>query len=256
MALPENEKWILAENLKRTEQKDIERVARGEDGSQSDFAAYYALLTGTNTEWAGMHAVADERYLASYLRQLARLISANLAHGNSTPSLLDVGCGPGFLTQRMHSGLGCNAMGIDISESGIRYARAQFPGCRFEVVAVEKSMELGEQFDIVHAREFYPFTRTADLDFHKEYTEALARHVKQGGIMVLTLLSKSNSLAPNADSLAPTLAQFGMTPFKRIVVANKQIPSWVPLPLARLATKLAMKLKGRPAVEFYLSRRA
>lgn len=255
MTLGDDEKWILTENLKRAEREDIERVNRGEDGSGSDFGAYHALLTGANTGWVGMHAVMDDAYLVSYIKQLASVISDKVGPGKTPCSLLDVGCGPGFLTHKLGNGLNCRAMGIDISESAIHYGRAQFPDCRFAVVAVDNNMDLGETFDIVHAREFYPFTRTASLDFHKEYIEALARHVSKSGVMILTLLSQPKSLAPNADALAPYLARLGMSPLKRVVLANSKIPSWVPLPIARLATMLAMKLAGRHPVEFYVSRK-
>jgi len=253
MTLADDEKWILAENLKRQERKDIASVERGEDGSGGDFGSYYALLTGKNTEWVKAHAVSEERYLLSYVRQLRRLLPD--LEGKKI-SLLDVGCGPGLLTQKLAAGLGdCQASGIDISESAIAYARKRFPACRFDVVSVDGKMDLGRKFDVVHAREFYPFTRTGDLDFHRQYVEVMAKHVAERGALVLTLLSTSKSLAPNVDALAPTLAALGMTPFRRETLASARLEALAPLALARAATALSARLKGFPPVRFYLSRR-
>ena len=254
MALSDDEKWILTENLKRQEKEAIADVDNGADGSQGDFGSYYALLTGKNSEWVKSHAVSDERYLSSYARQLEQV----LAKETGAPiRLLDVGCGPGLLTWTLSRKLPeCRARGIDISESAIQYGRRQYPNCRFDVVSVDAAMELGEKFDVVHAREFYPFTRTGDLEFHRTYVEALARHVAPSGALVLTLLSSPKSLAANADALAPALKALGLTPFRRVTLASAKIPAWVPPAIARAATELLARRAGRGATHFYVSRRA
>lgn len=255
MALQDDEKWILAENLERREKEDIAGVQRGEDVSGGDFGSYYALLTGKNTEWVKAHAVSDERYLASYARQLTRLLLQERGKLDGL-RLLDVGCGPGLLTWTLSRGLpGCRAKGIDISDSAIQYGRRQYRDCRFDVVSVDGAMELGEKFDVVHAREFYPFTRTGDRDFHRTYVEALARHVDAAGVLVLTLLSTPKSLADNAAGLAPMLEAAGMTPFRRVTLTSARIPRWVPAAVARTITELMARLGGRGTTHFYVSRR-
>lgn len=254
MALSEEEEWIRADNLKRREKEDIEEVRKGGDGSGGDFGSYYALLTGRNTEWVKAHAVSDENYLSSYARQLGRLLRDEGVE-RAGLRLLDVGCGPGLLTRTLARGLpGCRARGIDISESAIEYGRRQHPDCRFDAVSVDGSMELGERFDVVHAREFYPFTRTGDLEFHRTHVEALARHVDAAGVLVLTLLSAPKSLAGSAASLATALEAAGMTPFRRVILANARIPRWVPPAVARAATALFAGRRG--LTHFYVSRRA
>lgn len=255
MALSDDECWILAENLKRLEKEAIAEVDKGADGSQGDFGSYYALLTGKNTEWVKAHAVSDAAYLASYARQLRRLLREEGA-ASSGIRLLDVGCGPGILTSSLSRGFpGCRARGIDISVSAIQYGRLQYPDCRFDVVSVDGGMELGERFDVVHAREFYPFTRTGDLEFHRTYLEALARHVDASGALVLTLLSSPKSLAGNAAALAPSLEAAGMTPFRRVTLASAKIPGWVPSAVARAATALLAPRARGGATHFYVSRR-
>jgi SAM-dependent methyltransferase len=256
MALSDDEKWLLGENLKRQEKEAIAGVERGEDGSRGDFGAYYALLTGKNTDWVKAHAVSDERYLASYARQLNMVIREERAERGAL-SLLDVGCGPGMLTAMLSRKLpNCRARGIDVSESAIEYGRRRHPNCRFDVVTVDAAMDLRERFDVVHAREFYPFTRTGDLEFHRTYVEALARHVGEQGVLVLALLSSSKSLATNAAALAPSLEAGGMTRFRIVTVASSRFPDWVPSSVARAATELSARRAGRAATHFYISRRA
>ncbi|OGR98257.1 MAG: hypothetical protein A2V88_08100 [Elusimicrobia bacterium RBG_16_66_12] len=255
MTLPDDEKWLLAENLQRQEKEDIANVAKGGDGSLCDFGSYYALLTGKNTEWAKAHAVDDERYLTSYARQLKQLLSRERG-ARGAMRLLDVGCGPGRLTWTLSRDIpGCRARGIDISESAIAYGRRRYPNCRFDVVAVDGALELGGSFDVVHAREFYPFTRTSDLAFHRTHLQALARHVDKSGVLVITLLSAPKSLAENSAALASSMEEIGMTPFRRVTLASAKVPSWIPSSVARAATELAAHLAGRGAVHFYISRR-
>ncbi|MDE2293812.1 MAG: methyltransferase domain-containing protein [Elusimicrobia bacterium] len=254
MALSDDEKWILAENLKRQEREDIAKVERGQDASDGDFGSYYALLTGKNSEWVKAHAVSDEGYLSSYAAQLRSLLP-DLADKGAT--ILDAGCGPGLLTRALAEGFGAReTLGIDISESAVAYGRKTFPRCRFEVVSIDGATDLGRRFDLVHAREFYPFTRTSDPDFHRQYLAALARHVEAGGALVLTLLSSPKSLAANAAALGPDLEKVGMTPFRRTALASSRLASAMPLPAARAATALLARLRGRSPVRFYVSRRA
>lgn len=255
MALRDDEKWILAENLKRQEQSEIAKIEGGSSGADcGDFGAYYALLSGKNPELAGVHAVSSGPYLAAYVRQLRVILET--AGRAQRPSILDVGCGPGALTQKILEGFpGSRVRGIDISESAIAYGRRTYPGCRFAVVSVDEKMDLGETFDVVHAREFYPFTRTGDFDFHRKFVEVLAKHVAERGVLVLTILSRPNTLASNADALAPALGKFAMTPFERVTLASARLPAWMPPPLARAFTTLGAKLRGRNDVRFYVSRR-
>ncbi|MFI5363191.1 MAG: class I SAM-dependent methyltransferase [Elusimicrobiota bacterium] len=253
MALSDDEKWILPENLKRQEKEETAKVERGEDGSQGDLGSYHALLTGKNTEWVKAHAISDEGYVASYAAQLERLLIAEGVRFEGGISLLDVGCGPGLLTWTLSRSLpNCRAKGIDISASAIEYGRKRFPDCRFDVVTVDGSLELGERFSVVHARGFYPFNRTSDINFHREYMEALARHVKESGVLVLTLLSTSRSLAVNAAALTTALERAGMTPLRRVTLASAKIPGWVPLIAAQALTELLSK---SGATHFYVSRR-
>jgi SAM-dependent methyltransferase len=252
MALSDDDKWILAENLKRQEKREIESREKGLPGEGGDFGAYHALLKGEGGD-AAEHAVSEGPYLASYARQLASLLAES---GLTGPlSVLDVGCGPGSLTDALRSVSGGGTVtGIDISESAIAYAAKKYPDCRFEAVAVDEDTRL-EPRDVVHAREFYPFTRTADPEYHAKYMAILARHVKPGGLLVLTLLDAPKSVARNADALGPGAERLGLTRFRRIPVAHPKLEGRLPLAAARAATSLAQSLLGKGRVFFHAARR-
>jgi SAM-dependent methyltransferase len=48
--------------------------------------------------------------------------------------VLDVGCGSGYTCGEFEK-LGCRVVGVDLSETGIRNARAAYPQCRFELAS-------------------------------------------------------------------------------------------------------------------------
>lgn len=69
--------------------------------------------------------------------------------------VLDVGCGNGSMAGEFIN-RGCDVVGIDLSESGIRIARQNYPRARFEILAADDRIlsNLGEQpFDIVLSTE-------------------------------------------------------------------------------------------------------
>ena len=79
--------------------------------------------------------------------------------------ILDTGC-VGSITNALDIIKGKNSNvgsthGIDISEDGIAVAKKNIPNCHFFQQSVDdlSNFENG-YFDIIHCREFYPFTRT------------------------------------------------------------------------------------------------
>lgn len=51
------------------------------------------------------------------------------------PRAFDLGCGNGATTSFL-SGIGYDARGVDLSDTGIALAKKAYPGCRFEVASV------------------------------------------------------------------------------------------------------------------------
>src|SRR5467141_2658472 len=70
-------------------------------------------------------------------------------------TVLDVGCGNGY-TAGQFAARGCRVTAIDLSESGLAIARANYPNVRFERLAADNQIlnNLGtEPFDIVVSTE-------------------------------------------------------------------------------------------------------
>lgn len=66
-----------------------------------------------------------------YLRASLALF-ADLVHDAGGGSVVDVGCGPGYVTDHLHDA-GVDAFGIDLSPEMISIARREYPHLRFEV---------------------------------------------------------------------------------------------------------------------------
>lgn len=245
MPLEKDEEWLLPENLRRQEKEEIAKVDRGLDASGGDFGSYYHLLKDQKDDWARLHAVIDGDEAELYAEQVAATVEAEGALPKDL-SLLDVGCGPGPITDALHRRFGGSATGVDISESAIEYGRRRYSDCRFWATGVDESLVLPEKYDVIHAREFYPFTRTGDLETHRRYLDILFRHLKDGGRVILALLNTRKSLAANADALAPA---------RRILVASDRFSRWLPLAAARSLTWAGQRLCGQPSRYFYLWRR-
>jgi 2-polyprenyl-3-methyl-5-hydroxy-6-metoxy-1,4-benzoquinol methylase len=122
--------------------------------------------------------------------------------------VLDIGCGNGNLCAAFQR-QGCQAVGIDLSESGIALARQHFPDCRFELLGVgEMTLDrLGESpFDIVVSTEVIEH-----LYAPRVLPRAAFAALKPGGLFVVTTpyhgfaknlaLSLSNHWNVHADPL-------------------------------------------------------
>lgn len=83
-------------------------------------------------------------------RARKRIRFASLWRGRG--SFLDVGCNVGFAVEAARS-LGFDAKGIDVDQDGISAAKAQFPNCAFEDIAIEQLAQRGDNFDFIYCSE-------------------------------------------------------------------------------------------------------
>ncbi|MFH1616596.1 MAG: class I SAM-dependent methyltransferase [Planctomycetota bacterium] len=99
--------------------------------------------------------------------------------------VLDMACGTGYLTDCFRQ-KGFDVLGCDILESAISIAKSKYPDCEFQVFNGRYPTALGEKcFDIVHMREFYPFTRSSDFEKQKDLILEYCRLVKDKGLLVI-----------------------------------------------------------------------
>jgi SAM-dependent methyltransferase len=255
MTLEKDEEWLLPENLRRQEKREISLVEAGLDASSGDFGSYYALLRHGNKDWVRKHALIDPDPARIYSLQAARAMRA-LGPLLARPRLLDVGCGPGAVTEALARELDCSeTLGVDISESAVTYARQRFPEIQFQAMAISEDTALPGKFDIVHAREFYPFTRTGDPDTHWAFLRMLSGNLEEGGFLALSLAGGPDSLDQNWRRLDPELAAIGLSPLRRLPIASRGLSLIPPPALAGLMTRILKSLLSLPISYFDLAQK-
>lgn len=110
---------------------------------------------------------------------------------NLTPcKLLDIGCGMGLQTS-LFSRLGFNAVGVEVSDSGIEYARENYPETKF-IHGNVADINFPKDHDIIFARgmSWYHYelneVNVKNIDVPKE-TERLFTFLKHGGLFILVI---------------------------------------------------------------------
>lgn len=87
----------------------------------------------------------------SYRKLLLPAIDKFLSRRNPDASVLDAGCGLGFVTEHAVRA-GFHAKGIDVCQASIAYARNQFQGIEFSGGSIEEYANgSGEHFDVIVA---------------------------------------------------------------------------------------------------------
>lgn len=113
------------------------KTAKG-DALENDIKTFYDLTAEkTADEW--------------YSNQILLLtIKEFLTFLPPQPKVLDLGCGPGYESMRLHRE-GAAVLGIDFSETNIRIARERCPDCRFEIMDFSGLDQRYGRFDGVFA---------------------------------------------------------------------------------------------------------
>jgi trans-aconitate methyltransferase len=115
--------------------------------------------------------------------------------------ILDLGCGTGYLTERIAS-TGASVIGIDNSEEMIRKAKATYPSISFEVKNAA-SFQFEQPFDAIFSNAVLHWIpekeKVADCVFH---------NLKSGGRLVLEMGGKDN-VKTIIDALTEVLSQHG-----------------------------------------------
>ncbi len=113
---------------------------------------------------------------ASYRPKIQRLVSNLFWYYPEAKKILDVGCGHGFLVNRL-LGMGVEAMGTDFSE----YAGEEIPNNFLKTNAKHLPFENNE-FDVVISSDFFEHLEEKDID--QVYSE-----MKRVGKNVMALIS-------------------------------------------------------------------
>jgi len=137
----------------------------------ADLARLYRAEAGIT---ADSYPKASSRFRRAFIKavKFARYIRGRDA--------IDVGCGGGFVAEAMRR-VGARAMGLDISERAIAYARRRFPACEFACGTLEDFQKTGRSFDFVYCSEVIEHVADADA-----FVAALARICRPGGRLFVT----------------------------------------------------------------------
>ncbi len=198
--------WILPENLMKQQEKEKRSVDLGLFKGEGDFGSYYGLNKGVNSEWVKPHGIIDKNEALKYAVNVGMFCrSKQLILGGN---ILDVGCGTGAITGALAEICpGANVTGLDISTDAVCYAQKEHIGAKFYCRSAE---DLGcfpdEYFDVIHCKEFYPFTRTNDIEYQSKYFELFYKKLKKRGFVVLVMLEPGvRGLGTNRKKIKPRL---------------------------------------------------
>jgi 2-polyprenyl-3-methyl-5-hydroxy-6-metoxy-1,4-benzoquinol methylase len=124
-----------------------------------------------------------EHHHAYLIAPLLELIVQKALPSSSTLRILDLGCGNGHLTYLIAQ-QGYEVVGIDDSESGIKFARLSYPNCHFiqsSIYDLSNNNDLETSFDVVISAEVIEH-----LLYPKELVRAAKKCLKPSGQLILT----------------------------------------------------------------------
>ena len=174
--------WWSIENLRREEERTREIDDIEELDSRGDLGSYRRVLLGDNFEdsMLNIHNEISPRGRISFCHSFLEISK------KKAMNILDVGCGMGFTTEELakfyHNS---DVTGVDISEDAINYANRTHKSARFICEAVDPKKEKIGSFDLIFVFEFYPFTRTNNLDVHVSYLNYLISSLKKSGKLII-----------------------------------------------------------------------
>lgn len=103
--------------------------------------------------------------------------------------VLEAACGAGFHTNLLNY-MGLNCIGVDQSETGIRWAREHYPTRRYICADIRDALPLDvEAFDVVFTRGcgIYHYDLASPLAMRT--TPILMRYLRPGGVFVLVIVT-------------------------------------------------------------------
>ena len=201
--LEKDSQWILAKNLSKFEKLQT----TGELDAGSDFGSYRLLNLGKGNNQIEAHCTVGKASVL-YVKFLKSVFLKYFINFNNL-KIADLGCGPGFVSKEIAASLNKSTVyGYDLSNDGIQYAQKNFPNCKFQVLGIEPDTDYQIKFDIIHAKEFYPFTRTASKEFHCSYITGLLKNLSPEGIITIMAPERSTSIIQNLNYIQERIKDF------------------------------------------------
>lgn len=219
----EDAAWAKPEELKKAEGEAIKRALSGEFDPGNDYSAYYAYKTGADRNLIRHHAVSDERQASEYARSVHSLLK--MFGLGFAGNVIDLGCAIGVIPEQIRKITGIETVtGIDISETGIEVARRDYPQCQFSCQPADDLSNFPDAYaNVIHGREFYPFTRTNDFEFQISCLKGYLPKLKPGGAVVLSMVCLSKGLCTNWPSTRNRLLKDGYSVAEENVLIHNAI---------------------------------
>lgn len=207
--------WILPENLRKQEEFEIKAVENGTFNGRGDFGSYYAYLKGVNYDFIKSHAVSDDQSAFGYAKHINSILEKLdlKVEGN----VIDIGCAIGTISNAINQlNKYGRTYGLDISNDSIEVAKKQYPSCIFCCQSADNLDNFdNEYFDVIHAKEFYPFTRTNDIQYHLKYLRLFHSKLKPLGFAILQMVTIDKGLCNTYKTLSKELSDIGYLAIKR-----------------------------------------
>lgn len=122
----------------------------------------------------------------SLVQQRAGIKLLNRLKIKENDNVIDVGCGPGHITDIIGEITRGKVVGVDISENMIRWARILYPNIEFRQIAAE-DLDYNNEFDVVYCNSVLPWFISPP-----KAIRAMFNCLKKSGIMGLACPGTSN----------------------------------------------------------------
>lgn len=116
---------------------------------------------------------ARRAFLSTDHYQFLQSAIANIVQAYAPASVIDLGCGEGFYTQKIAKVCDAHIYGVDISKSAIKYAAKRYPSCHFSVASISQAPFAQNSADVLISI-FAPL-----------FEQELARLAKKDGMLVV-----------------------------------------------------------------------
>ena len=195
--------WFHPEELKKSEENY--RLNKVKPDVNNDFGSYKKMLENGDIEKSNItnhNDIIPKKKIKSIKRICEKFFT------KPPNQILNIGCGLGFETIALSEIYNCEITGIDISKDGINYAKKHNRNSKTNYIskAIDKNFLLKKKFDACYAIEFYPFTRTDNLEFQKEIISAILKNLnKEAPIIIYHLDLKEDTVNKNIKEISLSL---------------------------------------------------
>ena len=237
------EDWFYPKNLKENELK-FRNSNNDSTDLKNDFGSYKSLLKTNDFENSMIKSHNDIN--PTQKLKLLKKITDKFLKNKKIHSILNVGCGTGFETKALSEIYNCDITGVDASLDGIDYAKKYNSNSKTEYISetIDSNFLLNTKFDICYAIEFYPFTRTKDLEFQKNIISSIFNNLSNEGVLVMYQLEtdKWDTIKNNIQELSVLLKKNVKTYSKLHYKIYKFIPNYF---LSKLCCLVLGKILNR-----------